>query len=128
VVSWVAYGSGEGDPNAPDPVDRLNGKPSFQIMVYPGPLGIPETIPPDAPPALLVVANDDTGAARVVFNLLQKYREAKRPVEAHVYGRGGHAFNMGYRTKLSTLRGWPQRMADWLSDSGFLSPTKSAAN
>ncbi len=120
VVSMVAYEPGSGDPNAPDPIDRLNGKPSFQIMIYPGPLGIPETIPPDAPPAFLLVANDDTGAARVIFNLLQKYRDAKAPVEAHIFARGGHAFNMGQRSKLSTLKTWPQGMADWLADSGFL--------
>ena len=120
VVSWVAYNPGAGDPVAADPIDRLNGRPNFQIMIYPGPLGIPETIPPDAPPAFLLVANDDTGAARVVFNLLQKYREAKAPVEAHIYARGGHAFNMGQRSKLSTLKTWPQRMADWLADNGFL--------
>jgi acetyl esterase/lipase len=122
VVSLVAYGSGEGDPNAPDPVDRLNGKPNFQMLVYPGPLGIPETVPADAPPVFLLVANDDRGAARVIFNLLQKYREAGVPVEAHIYARGGHAFNMGNRSKLATLKTWPQRMADWLADNDFLKP------
>jgi acetyl esterase/lipase len=124
VASWIAYGSGDGDPNAPDPVDRLNGKPSFQMLVYPGPLGIPDVVPSTAPPALLVVANDDTGAARNIFNLLQKYREAKVPVEAHIYAKGGHAFNMGYRSQLATLKGWPQRMTDWLADNGFLKSSK----
>ena len=128
VVSLVAYGSGEGDPNAADPIDRLNGKPNFQMLVYPGPLGIPEVIPPDAPPAFLLVANDDVGAARVIFNLLQKYREAKAPVEAHIFGRGGHAFNMGLRSKLHTLKTWPQRMADWLSDNDFLTPRRSVGS
>lgn len=127
VASMVAYGSGVGDPNAPDPVDRLNGKPNFQMLVYPGPLGIPDVIPPDAPPAFLLVANDDTGASRVVASLFQKYRDAKLPVEAHIYARGGHAFNMGYRSKLATLKGWPQRMADWLADNGFLTGTVSSA-
>ncbi len=122
VVSLVAYGSGDGDPNAADPVDRLNGKPNFQMLVYPGPLGIPDVIPSDAPPAFLLVANDDVGAARVIFNLLQKYREAKRPVEAHIFAKGGHAFNMGYRSQLATLKGWPQRLADWLADNDFLKP------
>jgi acetyl esterase/lipase len=120
VVSMVAYGSGAGDPNAPDPVDRLNGKPNFQMLVYPGPLGVPDTIPPDAPPAFLVVANDDTGASGVVVRLLERFRQAKVPVEVHIYGRGGHAFNMGQRSKLATLHTWPQRMADWLADNGWL--------
>ena len=127
VVAMAAYGSGAGDPNAQDPIDRLNGKPSFQALVYPGPVGIPDSVPADAPPAFLVVANDDTGAARVVFELLRKYREAKAPVEAHIFARGGHAFNMGLRSKLITLKSWPQRLADWLADNGFLSSTVAAA-
>lgn len=32
-------------------------------------------------------------------------------------------FNMGDRSSLSAVRNWPQRMADWLSDSGYLKPT-----
>lgn len=125
VVSLVAYGSGEGDPNASDPIERANGKPNFQMLVYPGPLGMPDTVPPDAPPAFLLVTNDDKGAAQVVFTLLQKYRAANVPVEAHIYAKGGHAFNMGLRTKLATLKNWPQRLADWLGDSDFLTPQKS---
>jgi hypothetical protein len=29
---------------------------------------------------------------------------------------------MGDRSKLVTVNTWPQRMADWLTDSGFLTP------
>ena len=119
-VSLVAYESGDGDPQAKDPIDRLNGKPDFQMLVYPGPLGIPETIPADAPPALLIVANDDRGASRVIASLFQGYRDAKASVEAHIFAKGGHGFNMGQRTKLHSVRDWPQRMTDWLHDSGYL--------
>jgi acetyl esterase/lipase len=122
VVSMVAYESGKGDPAATDPIDRLDGKPDFQMLVYPGPLGVPDVIPKDAPPAFLLVANDDRGAARVVASLLQKYRTAGAPVEAHIYARGGHAFNMGNRSKLATLKSWPQRMTDWLNDNYFFDP------
>jgi acetyl esterase/lipase len=125
VVSVVAYGSGDGDQNAVDPIDRLNGKPNFQMLVYPGPLGIPDSVPADSPPAFFLVANDDSGASRNIVNLLQKYREAKVPVEVHILAHGGHGFNMGYRSKLASVKTWPQRMADWLADSGFLSAAKT---
>jgi acetyl esterase/lipase len=95
-------------------------------MIYPGPLGIPDVIPKDAPPAFLLVANDDRGAARTIATLFQKYRDAGAPVEAHVFAKGGHAFNMGNRSKLATLKGWPQRLSDWLNDSGLLEPPKRA--
>jgi acetyl esterase/lipase len=120
VVSMVAYSPGTGDPAAIDPVDRLDGKPNFQILVYPGPLGIPAKVPEDAPPAFLVAANDDPCCAVTIVDLLVKYREAKRPVEMHLYASGDHAFNMGYKTKLQSVKGWPQRLADWLKDYGYL--------
>jgi acetyl esterase/lipase len=126
VVSMVTYSPSEGDPKAADPIDRISSRPDFQIMIYPGPLGIPDVIPKDAPPAFLLVANDDRGAAGTIATLLRKYREAGAPVDAHIYARGGHAFNMGNRSKLETLKGWPKRMGDWMDDNGILDPSKRA--
>jgi acetyl esterase/lipase len=120
VVSLVAYGSGNGDQSAPDPIDRLNGKPDFQILIYPGPLGIPEIVPSDAPPAFMLAANEDECCSLPVITLLQKYRSAKVPIEVHIYAHGKHAFNMGNRSEFISLKVWPQRMAEWMSDSGFL--------
>ncbi len=118
VVNAIAYGKGDGDANAPDAIDRLNGKPNFIMEVYPGPLWIPAEIPADAPPAFLVVANDD-GLATTLIDLLKKYHTAKVPVEAHIFAQGNHAFNMGYRSNLASIKGWPLRMADWLKDNGW---------
>jgi beta-N-acetylhexosaminidase len=122
VVALVAYAPGDGDPNAPDPVDRLNGRPDFQMLVYPGPLFVPKTVPKDAPPAFLLAANDDECCSAPVVSLLEEYRAAGVPVEAHLYARGDHAFNMGRRSTLRSIRSWPQRLADWLADSGYLEP------
>lgn len=120
VVASVAYTSGKGDPQAQDPIDRLDGRPDFQMLIYPGPLGIPETVPADAPPAFLLAANDDPCCGVTTASLLIKYREAKRPVEAHLYTKGDHGFNMGDRSPLQSIKSWPQRMADWLGDNGYL--------
>lgn len=120
VVAMVAYADGSGDKNAKDPVDRENGKPDFQMLVYPGPGFIPETISSDAPPAFLLAANDDPCCSGPVVNLLTKYRKAHVPIEVHLYAQGAHAFNMGNRSKLNSIKTWPQRMGDWLSDNGFL--------
>jgi acetyl esterase/lipase len=121
VVSMVAFGGSVADPHASDPVDRVSSRPDFLIFVYPGPLGVPATVPADAPPAFLLVASDD-GLVGVTADLLEKYRASKVSVEAHVLARGGHGFNMGDRSNLASVKGWPQRMADWLADSGFLKP------
>jgi acetyl esterase/lipase len=127
IVSLIAYDSGDGDPKAVDPIDRLNGRPNFQMLIYPGPLGIPNVVPADAPPAFMLVADDDKDPSETVMQLLQKYRKAGRPVEAHFLAQGSHAFNMGDRSKLVSVYTWPQRMADWLADSNYLKSTHEAA-
>ncbi len=38
----------------------------------------------------------------------------------HLYAAGGHAFNIGEDTPLTSLQHWPQRVLDWLSDRGLL--------
>jgi acetyl esterase/lipase len=125
VVALVAYASGAGNPWAADPVDKVNGKPNFQMLVYPGPGFIPNPIPKDAPPVFLLVANDDVCCSESVLKLLQGYRTANIPVEAHIYSQGKHAFNMGNRSKLNSIKTWPQRMADWMSDTGLLTPANN---
>lgn len=127
VASLVAYGPADGDANASDSTDRLSARPDFQIMIYPGPLGIPETVPTNAPPSFWLAANDDRQPARTISEMLPKYRAAKVPIEVHLFARGGHAFNMGNRSKLSTIKGWPQRLADWLADSNILDPALPAS-
>lgn len=124
VVSMVAFVPGAGDPKASDPIDQISCRPDFIVMVYPGPLAIPDVIPPYAPPAFLLAANDDPCCSATVVKLLQGYRNARLPVEAHLFAQGNHAFNMGHRSKLASIKTWPQRLADWLGDNGILNPAQ----
>jgi acetyl esterase/lipase len=126
VVSMTAFGDTAGDGNAPDPIDRISARPDFIVEIYPGGVGIPETLPPSAPPAFLLVANDDNGHVEPVLKILQLYRAAKAPVEVHVFAKGAHAFNMGTRSKLVTIKNWPQRLADWMADNNLLDPAVPA--
>ena len=119
VAAMVAYNNFL-DSTANDSIDKLGSKPDFQILIYPGPGFIPEIIPNDAPPAFLLVANDDIGCSAAVINILTKYRQAKRPIETHIYAQGKHAFNMGLRSKLRTLHTWPDRLTDWLIDNDLV--------
>lgn len=125
VVSLAAFGAAEGDADAADPIDRLNGRPDFLVYVYPGGVGIPESIPRDAPPAFLCVAADDRGSARSIDRLYQKYREGGAPVEAHIFAKGGHAFGLGTRSKVEAVKHWPDRLVDWMTDTGLLSAAKA---
>ena len=80
---------------------------------------MPASFPKTAPPAFLVAASDDPCCAVPTIGLLQQYRAAAVPVEAHIASKGGHGFNMGQRSSLRSVNTWPQRLADWLLDSGL---------
>jgi acetyl esterase/lipase len=108
---------------AADAIDELDPRPNFVMIIYPGPLGIPTEVPADAPQAFLVVSDDDWSHAQPVINLLTGYRAAGVPVEAHVYARGEHGYNMGFRADLVSIKNWPERMADWMADNFILHPT-----
>jgi len=125
VVDMVAFGPNKPDPGSADPIDRQSAKPDFLIQIYPGPGFIPDVVPHDAPPIFLLAANDDPCCSVSVMQLLEKYREAKVPAEAHLYTHGMHGFNMGYRSKLKSINTWPQRLADWLSDNNILEPVNN---
>ena len=120
VVSLIAYQSGFETNTAKDPVDKLNGKPNFQVLIYPGPLGIPDSVSSDAPPAFLLAANNDECCSDPLIKLLKAYRAAKASVELHLYSVDKHAFNMGYRSSFVSIKGWPQRLADGLHDNGYI--------
>jgi acetyl esterase/lipase len=128
LTSLVAFGQTSGNPKAADAIDRESCRPNFLIEIYPGPLGVPDVVPTNAPPAFFLAANDDIEPAQTITTLLEKYRQAGVPAEVHLFARGSHAFNMGNRSKLASIHDWPQRLADWLGDSGYLnsvsSPTK----
>ena len=127
VVSMTAFGDNAGDMIATDPIEKVSARPDFIVEIYPGGAGIPQTLPANAPPAFLLVANDDDHT-NAVLDIFRLYRAAKIPVEVHVFAKGAHAFNMGTRSKLATIKNWPQRMAEWMGDNNLLDPSVPAKN
>ena len=121
VVDAIAFNTGAGNPQAQDPIDRLNGRPDFIIQVYPGPLFIPDKVPPGAPPAFLIAGNEDSCCSVTAISLLEKYRASKVSVEAHIIAHADHAFNMGYRSSLQSIKTWPLLLTNWLEDNKLIS-------
>jgi acetyl esterase/lipase len=109
-------------PGAGDAIDRLSARPDYGILVFPGPLKGEEAITRDAPPLLLSAASDDACCSQPVMDLMTAYRAAGASAELHMYAAGGHAYNMGEATPLVSLRHWPDRITDWMTDRGLLSP------
>jgi len=122
VAALVAYPLVGGDAQSKDPIERVSARPDFEILVYPGPLGIPDKIPADAPPLFLAGAADDEYVADVMFGLVTKYHAAGASIESHIYAQGKHAFNMGQRSTFVAVRHWPDRLVDWLEDRGLSKP------
>ncbi len=128
----------QGDPNSPDPVDRISCRPDFSILMYPvitftgdfqhsgsrmalvgedkelmeyfsSELQVTE----DTPPALLVHASDD--GAVPVENSIVYYQALIRhgvSAEMHIYPHGGHGFSLAIGK--GHLSGWPERAYEWL--------------
>jgi acetyl esterase/lipase len=125
VVSMTTFGETHGLTNTVDQIDQVNARPNFVVYIYPGPVGIPKVLPPNAPPAFLLVAGDDDHT-ETVLKLFSLYRAAKVPVELHIFTKGGHGFNQGQRSKLATIKNWPQRLTDWMGDNNILDPAVPA--
>jgi acetyl esterase/lipase len=99
-----------------DSLDR----PDFVAPIY---AYVPPTqhtdVAKDAPPMFLAVASDDQ--LHLVPNsllLYNKWETANKPVELHVYAKGGHGFGM--RVQHLTSDTWIDRFGDWLNQLGYL--------
>ena len=120
MAGWVSYHYTDKNFATPDAVDKLNARPAFQVLIYPGPLAVPDSVPSTSPPGFLLAANDDECCSEPIVRLLEMHRKAKVPVEVHLYEQGHHAFNMGGRSPLNSIKTWSQRLADWLRDNGWV--------
>jgi acetyl esterase/lipase len=94
-----------------------SSRPDFAAPIYSAPP--PEApVPADAPPLFLLCAADDDMASAVSTQYYDRWREATRPVELHIYAQGGHGFGMNHNGLPSDA--WIERFAEWLKAQGFL--------
>jgi acetyl esterase/lipase len=95
-------------------------RPDFVAPIYAYMGAVKETVvPKDAPPMFIVAATDDQlGLAADSINLYGKWLAAKKPVELHMYSKGGHGFGMRKQNLPSDQ--WIERFGDWLQAQGLL--------
>jgi acetyl esterase/lipase len=122
LVSMVADNPAAGAPAGTDPIDRQSARPDFQVLIYPGPLGIPAKAVQDAPPAFFVAGSLDKCCATPAITLYQQLVGAGVSAELHMYAETDHAFNMAQQSERISILHWPDRLADWLGDGGWLIP------
>jgi acetyl esterase/lipase len=103
-----------------DAADKLSCRPAFAALIYPAYLdnGANRTLTPelkvnkDTPPTFLFATADDpyANSALVMAGAL---RDAKVPVEQHLYNTGGHGY--GLRPGNPAAEVWPVLMEKWLA-------------
>ena len=108
-----------------DPLDEVSARPSFVVLVYPGPTpfakGAAPKIPRNVPPTF--IASPGSGD-RVHALWADEYFSAMLKLgapnlEMHVYGNGVHGGGLKHRDGIP-FGTWPDRFVDWFRDLGFL--------
>jgi len=97
-----------------------NNRPDFVAPIY---ADIPERIlanvATDAPPLFLACTQDDEfGFATHAIRLYNKWYESKRPVEMHLFTKGGHGFGVGNPS--NTTFNWMDLFNKWLVTQGLV--------
>ncbi len=102
---------------AADPAAR----PDFIAPIYP-PMTTRQ-VPANAPPMFLALSLDDPlfGQGKAL-SLIQSWRDAKRPLEVHLYEKGGHGFGMSGRFAGPAL--WIDQFHAWMKDRQILDKPK----
>lgn len=142
----------KGDGDAADPVDRYSSRPSFMILAYPvitmeapylhlgsrdnllgekpdprlaASLSNQMQVTSETPPTFLFATSDDDVVP--VENSVQFYmalRKAGVPAEMHIYLHGKHG--VGLAQSDPELRGWPDRLAEWMKSQGIVGANVTA--
>ena len=92
-------------------------RPNFAAPIYSA-LFPESTVPTDAPPLFIALANDDELAVEPSLALYSTWRAAYHPVELHIYAQGGHGFGMRKQDLLADH--WIDRFGEWLQVQGFI--------
>jgi dienelactone hydrolase len=114
-VGMIGFSAGAGTTMA-TALTAPDTKPAFIGPIY-GSFGA-VTVPAEAPPMFAVLASDDPLFAGKGFGLIESWQKAKRPVEFHLYEKGGHGFGLGKKGTTST--GWFDSFIKWLELGEFL--------
>ncbi|HVI98378.1 MAG TPA: alpha/beta hydrolase [Sphingomonas sp.] len=120
LATLVADNPAPSSPADADAIDRVSGRPDFQVLVYPGPLGIPARAVKDAPPAFITAGTLDPCCAAPAMTLYSQLRDAGVSAELHLWADIGHGFNIAAHSERLSIAHWPDRLNDWLSDQGLL--------
>jgi acetyl esterase/lipase len=113
-----------------DGADQLSCRPDFVVIVYPGYLAITEQnyarnpnihVTDKTPSSFIVQAEDDPVHVENSTVYFLALKNAKVPVEMHIYAQGGHGYGLR-RTGLPVTT-WPHLVETWFATIGVLPPS-----
>ena len=120
LAAFAAMKSDPGQKEAADPIERQSSRPDFQALIYPGTSGL-FSAEKGMPPLFIAAGfHDRPDISEGMATLYLKYKAAKIPAELHLYANAGHGFGYKPDAKPTAASRWPQRLVEWLTDTGLL--------
>jgi acetyl esterase/lipase len=110
-----------------DTADEISCRPDFTILIYPAYLTVKEEqdklapeipVSTNTPPAFIAMTQDDPIRVENALFYALALKNAKVPVELHIYPVGGHGY--GLRPSANLVATWPARLEDWMRSRGLL--------
>lgn len=120
LAAYSAMKSDPGHKDSLDVIEQQSSRPDFQALIYPGKSDT-FTVEAGMPPVFIAAGyGDRPDIAEGMATVYLKYKAAKVPAELHLFSNAGHGFGYRHNAKPSAAARWPERLTEWLSDSGFL--------
>jgi acetyl esterase/lipase len=119
-IGFIGFSAGGTVTSAVATKYTTESRPDFVAPIY-AYLGALKdvTVPQDAPPMFIAAATDDQlKLAPDSVTLYNKWMAAGKPVELHMYAKGGHGFGM--RKQNLPTDTWIDRFGEWLDLQGLL--------
>jgi acetyl esterase/lipase len=98
---------------------NADNRPDFVVPVYADiPESLLDVVHPDSPPVYIACAQDDEfGFVSHAIRMYNLWYSAGRPVEMHLFGKGGHGFGIG--NPMDTTFNWILQFVLWLKTQGL---------
>lgn len=122
VTSLTCRSPSKGDPSATDPIERESAMPSFNALIYSGPLGIiKQTMTKENSPPTFILVGDADNAETWLVQHHEDLRKAGVSSELHVLAKAPHGFGFRpYKSIGKPTDTWPQRFVEFLDTEGML--------
>jgi acetyl esterase/lipase len=120
-ICAAAFQASPGNPESPDPVDRVSASPNFLIPIY-GAFQPPDKPAAPLPPTFMFCTAEDAGGLGGMLALYTNLRKRGVPAEVHFFEKGPHG--VGFAQGDPVLGEYPNLLYNWLRQKGFLTSRK----